>query len=393
MKAVCALLLVCWPLVADNWTAEGYEAFYNLDYDQAIADFEKAIAADPNNPNPHNHLAQALLYRELFRNGALESELVTGNNSFLRRPKMNPPPEVEKRFYSEISRAIELAQAQVDKNPRDTTALHALAVARGLRSNYNFLVRRAWKDALADATAARKLDDKVIEIDPANYDARIIQGIHDYVIGSLPWTWRALGFLAGFHGDKERGIRTLEDVVQKGRMNRTDAQILLSALYRREGQPKRALPLLTKLLEKYPRNYLLRFEQAHMYAALGERQNALDTLDEIAKMKQENVPGFGRIPWEKIYYETGNLEFWFNDLDHALENLKKVTASPQQLKELDLNTGVLAFMRQGQIHDLQNRRDLAIKAYEQAIQFAPDADAARESKRYMSSPYKRSDRS
>src|SRR5207302_895331 len=108
----------------------------------------------------------------------------------------------------------------------------------------------------------------------------------------------------------------------------------------------------------------------------------------IEKRKRENAPGYGRIPWEKIYYETGNLEFWFDELDRALEHLKKVTATPEQLKELDLNTGVLALMRQGQIYDLQNRRELAVKAYEQAIQFAPQADAARESQRYIKSPYK-----
>jgi len=66
-----------------------------------------------------------------------------------------------------------------------------------------------------------------------------------------------------------------------------------------------------------------------------------------------------------------------------------VTATPEQLKELDLNTGVLALMRQGQIYDLQNRHNLAVKAYQQAAQFAPEAEAARESQHYINSPYAR----
>jgi tetratricopeptide (TPR) repeat protein len=129
-----------------------------------------------------------------------------------------------------------------------------------------------------------------------------------------------------------------------------------------------------------------------MYAATGERKGAIDTLGEIAKRKRENVPGFGRIPWEKIYYETGNLQFWFNDLDNALDNLKRVTATPEQLKEIDLNTGVLALMRQGQIYDLQNRRTEAVRVYQQAVKFAPQAEAARESRNYIDSPYKRQSR-
>jgi tetratricopeptide (TPR) repeat protein len=54
-----------------------------------------------------------------------------------------------------------------------------------------------------------------------------------------------------------------------------------------------------------------------------------------------------------------------------------------------LNTGVLAFMRQGQIYDMTNRHELAIQAYRKAIEFAPQAEAAKESRRYIASPYKR----
>ncbi len=49
-------------------------------------------------------------------------------------------------------------------------------------------------------------------------------------------------------------------------------------------------------------------------------------------------------------------------------------------------------MRQGQIYDLQNRHNLAIKAYQQAVKFAPEADAARESQHYINSPYTRPNR-
>ena len=86
------------------------------------------------------------------------------------------------------------------------------------------------------------------------------------------------------------------------------------------------------------------------------------------------------------------MQFWFNDLDHALDNLKKVTATPEQLREIDLNTGVLALMRQGQIYDLENRHADAVRVYRQAMAFAPEAEAARDSAKYIGTPYKRSSR-
>ncbi len=391
MKSLLAMMLLALaPLcAAEDWVAQGNEAFYNLDYDQSIASYEKALAQSQSDPVLHNHLAHALLYRELFRDGALESELVSGNNSFIRRLKLEPPADVEKRFFAEIDRSMQLSQTRIAKNPRDTGALHALSVAFALRANYGFLVRKSWKASLYDSSQARKFDNQVTELEPDNYDAKLLQGGYDYIVGNLTWTLRALGFIAGFHGDKQRGLRTIEEVATKGKENRVDAEIVLCALYRREGQARRAIPLVSQLIQRYPRNYLLRFELAQMYASIGSRQNALNTLAEIATLKQENVSGYDRIPWEKIFYETGNLEFWFDDLDRALENLKKVTATPAQLKELDLNTGSLALMRQGQIYDLQKHHNLAVQAYQQAVRFAPEADAARESQHYINSPYTR----
>jgi hypothetical protein len=39
---------------------------------------------------------------------------------------------------------------------------------------------------------------------------------------------------------------------------------------------------------------------------------------------------------------------------------------------------------------MKNRRNEAIDAYKRAIAFAPQAEAAKESRGYMSSPYRRS---
>src|SRR2546430_182588 len=110
MRTVLPILaLLAFPLAAQQKLIdEGFEHFYNLEYDEAVAVFEKAIAENPSSADLHNHLAQTLVFREMFRNGALESELVSGNNSFLRRPRLNPSPETEKRFLAEVARAIEL---------------------------------------------------------------------------------------------------------------------------------------------------------------------------------------------------------------------------------------------------------------------------------------------
>jgi tetratricopeptide (TPR) repeat protein len=365
---------------------EGFTAFYNLDYDQAIGIFEKAIAADPARADLHNHLAQTLIFREMFRNGALESELVSGSNSFLRRPKLNPSPETERRILEEIAKAMALADAQLKRNPRDTGAMYAEGIAYGLRSNYYWVVKKAWHDSLSDATAARKLHNRISELEPNNVDARLVQGLHDYIVGSLPFGYKMLGFLIGIRGDKEKGIRTVQEVARNGKLNRVDAEVFLCALYRRENQSKLAVPLVQDLIRRYPRNYLLRMELGQMYSQSGDGASGLQALEEVARLKQSHAPGFDRLPWEKIYYQQGSIQFWYNDLEHSLENMKKVVAAGD---EVDLNTGVQAYLRMGQIYDMKHRRAEAVEAYKKAIAYAPQAEAAQESKKYLGTPYRR----
>src|SRR5262249_5627715 len=155
--ALLVRILSAQPTLAE----EGFAHFYNLEYDDAIASFEKAIAQNPSSPDLHNHLAQTLIFREMFRDGALESELVSGSNSFLRPPTLNPTPEIEKRILDEIAKAMALSDARLKANPNDTAAMYSLGISYGLRSNYYWVVRKAWHDSLKDATAARKLHNRI----------------------------------------------------------------------------------------------------------------------------------------------------------------------------------------------------------------------------------------
>lgn len=369
----------------DPRVTKGFDHFYNLEYDQSIAEFRKLVSIEPANPNFHNHVAQAVLYREMLRGGALESELVSGTNPFVGREKLTTTPEAEREFNESISKAMEIANRKIQTNPNDAGALYALGVAHGLRANYNFLVRKAWLDSLRDATAARKAHNRVVEVAPSHMDARLVQGLHDYIVGSLPFHIKVLGFVAGFRGDREAGIRTLQLVSEKGVMNRYDAQVLLAVIYRREKKPEQALPLLNGLIGRFPRNYLFRLETVQMYSDSGQKEPALAALDKIEELKLSGASGFATLPLEKIYYYRGNLLFWYQDTDAALEQMKKATASGANL---DRHTSMMAWMRLGQLQDQKGRRQEALAAYKRAVGVAPESDVAKESRRYLSSPFK-----
>ena len=387
VRAVFFLLAMAVNLGAQP-LSKGFEYFYSLDYDESVAEFERAVAANPEDPEAYNHLAQALLYREMFHAGALESELVTGNNPFLRRQKMEPRAENIKRFDEAIAKAMSLAQARVSQNPRDAKANYALGVAYGFRANAGFVIRKAYMDALRDATQSRKLCNLVTEIEPGNVDAKLVQGLHDYVVGSLPFYMKFVGFLAGFRGDKEKGIATVKMVSEKGTLNKLDAQILLGVIYRRERRAADAIPLLRPMIARFPRNYLFRLELAQMYSDLGDKAKALETFDEIERLKKAGTKGYERLSGERLAFARGNMLFWYQDFDAAIEQLKLATAHPESL---DLNNATMAWMRLGQCYDMKKQRAAAKPAYRAAIQMAPASEVAKESRRYLDAPYVRRD--
>ena len=123
-----------------------------------------------------------------------------------------------------------------------------------------------------------------------------------------------------------------------------------------------------------------------MFSATGQKEKAIATIQRVADLKKNGAPGFANLAPSRIDYQMGNIQFWYRDYENAAENLKKATAGSA---DLDLNTGALAWMRLGQVYDLTNRRQLALEAYRKAVSFAPEADAAKESRRYLSYPYRR----
>lgn len=372
------------PLAPD--VLQGFDHFYNLEYEEALREFRKAAVLDTKDPQRDNRIAQSVLYRAMLKAGALESELVSGNNAFLRRERVNPTAAEQAEFDSTIKAAIEKANAMLAVNPKDPNALYSLAVTHGLRANYNFLVRKAWIDALKDASAGRKFAQATVEADPSYIDARLLLGMSDYLIGTLSFSYRMLGFIAGVRGDKEGGIRTIERVAEQGVNNRMDARILLAAIYRREKQAQRAVPMLEYLIKALPRNYLLRLELAQMYGDLGEREKALQVIDEVAQLQLQQAPGFQRLLAEKIAYLRGNLLFWFDEYEKAIPEL---TRAAEARDKLDLNTALLGCLRLGQTYDLLGKHAEATKAYKLAIAHAPESEFAKEASRFVSRPYKR----
>jgi len=382
---ILTLSCVAFAQQQDPLTDPGFQHFYNLEYEDAMRVFQTRVASDPNDPSARTALAQTILYYEMFRNRALDSDLIGSSNPFVTRPHLKVTPEHQQDFQTSIRRAMEICQKRIDSNGRDGMAMYTLGVAHGLRANWNFLVTKEYISALRDATQARKLHIQASELDPNFLDARFVQAAHDYVVGSLPIGFKLLGFLAGFRGDREGGMRTLRQVAESGHASRVDAAVLLSAILRREKRPSEAVPLLANVSTQFPRNYLFRFELARMYADAGDKTNAIANLDRIEQLREKGT--FSQtLSAEKVAFDKGNVYFWYGDLDLALDQLKRAT-TPNGSWAID--EAAMAWLRVGQTLDLQGHHKEAKTAYQEVVHLLPQSEVSKEARDYMNFPYKR----
>ncbi|MFQ5696243.1 MAG: tetratricopeptide repeat protein, partial [Terriglobia bacterium] len=195
----------------DSWTYAyaGLSHFYNLEYQEAITYLEKAIEQEPDNPFFHSFLANTILFRQLLRTGQLEGNLYGASNSFLKTTKPKPDLEEIARFQQELARARELCRQRLAENRRDTDALYVLGVTYATEGNYKFTIEKSWFDALRAGGKANELHEKVLKLDPSYHDAKLVPGVYQYVVGSIPRSVKWLAFLFGFRGSRTKGVALL----------------------------------------------------------------------------------------------------------------------------------------------------------------------------------------
>lgn len=274
----------------------GHEHYFNLEYDKAIAAYRRVLEKSPGDANVHNHIATSILFKELHRLGMLESSAFKGDNKFLKQEKPKPDPKVRAEFKKTLAEGRRLALSVLKEFPGDPMALYALSNSYGLEANYQFMVDKSYFAALRNGGRANKLSKRLRTQHPDFVDAHLILGIHQYVLGSLPWPVKVLIALGGMRGDKKKGERWVRRVSNEGKLARHEARVLLAILLRRERHPLEAATILEGLGQDFPRNYVFRLELGAMYQDAGDQERALAVFREILALHARNAPGYGRMP-------------------------------------------------------------------------------------------------
>ncbi len=351
----------------------GFDHFYNLDYERAIRDFETDLKAHPDDPFAINHLLTARLVHELYRMGVLDTAYYA-NNSFLGQPHHKPDAQEQEQIKQLVNTGLKLEDDRLEHNSKDVNTLYARGVTRGLRATYTALVERSWFAALRSALGARRDHQHVLDLEPGYTDAKMVVGIHNYVVGSLPWGVKMAVAVVGIGGNKKRGIQYLYDVAHCGACQAsTDAKVVLALFLRREGRYPEALDTIRSLVRDYPRNVLFALEDPNILRSMGKNPEAEAGYRKIFQEGRE-----GRF--------NGHYELAAYSLGEALRSDKNYQAAADAydlvdtVRDPDAEVQQRANLAAGEMYDLMKKRDLALKKYENVIaedSGTPPAEAAR----------------
>jgi hypothetical protein len=358
-----------------------FDHFYNMEYERSLAEFEKNLEKHPNDPFAVNHMLTAVLMRNLYETGGMNTGDYS-NDSFIGRAPRPTDPKVKERIKQLAARALSLEEQALKANPKDVNALYCRGVTRAQYAVYTGLVERAWFSALRNAVGARHDHERVLELDPNYLDAKLVVGTHNYVVGNLPWSVKVAAALAGLSGSKEKGLEYLREVARGGGENSVDAKVLLSLFLRREHQYDEALGYMQDLAAKYPKNHLFPTEVANLERAAGRLPEAEAEYRKVWQNGQEGK--YGKLHYEMAAWGLGELLRSKKDIAGAAAAYELVNQAPNPDPDILQKANLAA----GEMYDLMQKRDLAMKHYETVVAENANSGQADQARRYIREAYR-----
>jgi tetratricopeptide (TPR) repeat protein len=368
--------------INDSQVKLAFEEFYSLDYDKAIANFEKFADAHPDDPFAVNHLFQAVLFKELYRLNLLDTTLYAHDGFFSGNKTVVGDPTVRARIDKLAQLAFSLAETRLKANPNDVDALYARGVTRGLRSTYMALVDRSFFAALRNAVGARSDHEKVLQLDSNYADAKTVVGAHNYVVGSLPLPVKMLAGVAGIGGNRKKGLEYLAEAGKSGTESSVDARVALALFLRREARYDDAHQVVEGLVSEHPHNFLFALENCNL---LKDGGKGLAAVDAYRKLVADG--GSGQYPQAHIELaDFGLAESLRGQKDYlgAYQAYEKAAAVPNAQPGMKQRAELGA----GEMLDTMQKREDALKLYQGVIAADSNTPQAEMARKLLKSPYR-----
>jgi len=283
MRAACGFLVVMLaaaaPAAANDESrrlrTQGSAQIFNLDRDAAAVTFRQAVTADPQDAAAWRGLATTYWLSITFRRGNMTVDDYLGRSASKPGGTWPPPPaETVAGFNDALERALAISRQRIAQNAKDPDGHFQLGAAVGLRASYSATVDGSVMGAFRAAREAYEEHETVLSLDPSRKDAGLIVGTYRYIVAALSLPARVVAYVVGFGGDKNKGLKMIEDAAAYAGDNQEDARFALVLLYNREKRYDEALKQLQVLQQRYPRNRLLWLEAGSTLLRAGRAADA-----------------------------------------------------------------------------------------------------------------------
>ena len=370
------------PLNLDPAVHEGFQRFYILDFDGALARFESVLAAHPKDPMASGYVLMDLVFRELYNQDLLDTTYYAHNSFLTSKRNVNVAPAIRERIESLNNTAISLADQRIKANPSDKDAYFARSYARGMHVIFMTLVDHSFVSAARQGLTSRNDAEQVLKLDPDYVDAKMAIGIQQFAVASLPGFIRVLVGIAGVGGNREKGLNLLRDCVAHGTITAVESRTVLSLFLRHDARYAEAIVVQRGLAQQYPHDFLYRLEEANLTKDSGNGPAAIAIYKAV--LDDTRKPGYFIAPRPQLaWFGLADTERGQNLIQDAAQHYLLAADQPTNTDWLRKR----AQLNAGEMFDLLHNRPDAIRQYHLAAAGGGDQSQADAARKYLSSPY------
>jgi tetratricopeptide (TPR) repeat protein len=370
------------PLNLDPAVREGFQHFYNLDYDGALRIFEQVAVAHPNDPMAWNYLLTTTVFRELYHQDLLDTTYYA-HDSFLTTKRDVPVPQATRdRIEQLTNKVISMSDAALKANSNDKNAYFARGYAKGIHASFITLVDHSFAGAARQGYAARNDSEAVLKIDPLYADAKMAIGIQQFAVASLPRWVRMVVGIVGVGGNKQEGIANLREAIAHGVITSVESRTVLSLFLRHDGRYPEALVVQRGLAQDYPHDYLFRLEVANLLKDEGHGLEAIEAYKQVIADAQQ--PGYFADPrLQMAWFGMADTQRGYNDIKDAVNGYMQAAMQPNCSDWLRKR----AQLNAAEMYDLLHDRGNAVRMYQMALTAGGDQSQAETARKYLKTPF------
>jgi hypothetical protein len=315
------------PLNLDPLVRQGYDRFYNLDFDGALKDFNQVAQQHSQDPMAWNYILVVTVFRELYHQDLLDTTYYAHDSFLFSKREISISKQARDQINSLTDKVIKMCDGRLNQNPSDKNALFARGYARGMHAAFITLADHSFSAAAHQGLQARNDSEAVLKIDPQYADADMPIGIQQFAVATLPRFLRIMVGMFGVGGSKEKGLALLRNSGAHGVVTSVESRTALSLFLRHDGRYPEALQVERSLTEQYPHNYLFALEVANLLKDEGHGYEAIAAYKQVLDDSQK--PGYFIDPrLQMAWFGLAETQRGYNQLQDAVNSYIQAADQP-----------------------------------------------------------------